>query len=156
MFNFQSVCIVILGIIVSFLLFAEGEKYNAESTEYGRIIQYCEEQPSDCQYRMAATQQEFEEKYGAAYWVHERNLREQKIYVIIPCVILIITLFVCFTLDKKEILFTGLVLAPFFIGLIVRFTFRPECCLTPFYLLYAVGLSFVFSSFKRYWLFANP
>ena len=157
MFNFQRVFIAILGIVLSFLLFAEGEKYNIESNAYSPLIRYCQEKRFDqCEYRYVHKQAEIEEKYGAPYWVLERRLKEQKIYVIIPCVILIVALFVCFTLDEKEILLTVLVLIPFLVSLIVRFIFDSECCLTPFYLLYAACLGFVISTLKRFLGFVDP
>jgi len=153
MFNFQNIVIVFLGIIISFWLLAEGNKYNRESYEYGQAVQSCELNKFKCDYQYIV---EFEKRYGAPYGVLRQQMAEQKIFVIIPFIILIITLFVSFTLNKKEVLFTVLVLIPFLFNFIVRYIFAQECCLIPVYLLYAVGLSFVFSYLKRIFLYDSP
>lgn len=152
MFNSHSTFIVILGIILTFLLNAQGEKYNYESTEYGSIVQYCQEIGNPCEYNYMNRQPEMIEKYGTSYWNLEHKLKQQKVFVIIPVIILIITLFVSFTLDSNEVVFSILILSPLFTTFLFKFIFGAEFCMTPFYFIYAAGLTSLFSRIKRLYI----
>lgn len=145
----QNTLIVGLGIFLSFLLFTQGEKYNLETTQYGQLMKECKALKLDHFNCIVKRSPEIREKYGVPYWDLRLRKVQQKTFLINPCVILIITLFVGFAVSRKEIFLTFAALAPISLIFLKNADFI-ERTMGPVYLFFALAIAYSVSRVKRY------
>lgn len=151
----QNPVIVVLGIFLSFILFTQGENYNLETTEYGRLVQECKELRISYDNCFERRSTQIREKYGVPYWVLQLKKEQQKIFLINPCVILIVALFVGFGVSKNEISLTLGALAP--VSLVfLKNAESLERILGPVYLLFAAIIAYLVLSFKQNFFVKKP
>lgn len=151
----QNLVIVVLGILMSFVLFAQGEKINLESTDYGQLLQTCRASKFDYQNCVVKRNPEIRRDYGVSYWELESRKTQQMIFLIIPCLVLIIALFVSFTVTKNEKYLTLIALTPLFLSFLRFYPYAPEKWLVPLYLLFASVIAWFIRHLKRVLSFAN-
>lgn len=145
----QNAVIVGLGILVSIILFSQGEKYNLENTDYGELVQECRELRFDygsCVERRAT---EIRKEYGASYRELESRKERQMTFLIIPCVVLITALFVGFAAHRNEKYLTLLALTPLFLSFLRYYPYAPEKWMVPLYLLFAAIIAFFITQVKQ-------
>jgi len=151
----QNTVIVGLGILLSFLLFTQGEKYNAETTQYGQLMQECKALKLDYESCVVERSPEIRKKYGMPYWDLQLRKIRQKTFLINPCVILIIVLFVGFGVSRKEIMMTFIALIP--ISLVfLKNADSIERTMGSIYLLFALTIAYSISRVKFYLFIKNP
>jgi hypothetical protein len=154
MSSIQNALIVGLGILVSIILFTHGEKYNLENTDYGELVQECQELRFDygsCVERRSA---EIRKEYGASYRELESRKERQMTFLIIPCVVLITSLFVGFAVRRNEKYLAMLALTPLFLSFLRYYPYAPEKWMVPLYLFFAATIAFLISRIKRFLFFA--
>lgn len=156
MFKFQNVVIIFIAICISFLLLDAGLKYNRESNKYGQIIQECERKKIGCEYWYFNEQGEFKDKFDTAYRTSEYRMKNQRLFVIIPFVILIVLLFVNFAVEKNEAAVSVISLSPLFLNFLLNYFFYPEFFMTPIYLFFTITGSYFISRLKRYLIVKKP
>jgi hypothetical protein len=155
MSKLQNPLIILIGIFVSFFLLAQLEKYNLWTTAYGQIMKTCG-LPNDTgvwevyENCLSRRSQEIRVKYGKSV----RELQDEKelknIFLIIPGVILITTLFVIFAVSKNEILLTMITLTPFLWNF---WNYRPEPLrveLAPYYAIFTFLVAELVWRLKKY------
>lgn len=155
MFIPQNPVIVVLGVFLSFILFTQGEDYNFRTTVYGEVIRECQDEGLDydnCFYRRGA---KIKEKYGASYTDLKRRKDMQKAYLINPCVILIVTLFVAFAVSKNEILLTFAAFIPAALVFLINAA-STEARLGRYYLIFIALIAHFISRAKRFLWVVNP
>jgi len=146
----QNAVIVGLGILISIILFSQGEKYNLENTDYGELVQECRELRFDygsCVERRGA---EIRKEYNAPYWELESRKERQMTFLVIPCVVLITTLFVGFAVRRNEKYLTMLALTPLFLSFLRYYSYAPEKWMVPLYLFFASVIAYFISRVKQF------
>lgn len=156
MLNSHTIIIGALAVILSFSLYILGDNYLAESVKNGKIVQYCESRQPYCEYKFLGKESEMVKKYGAPYRQLALEYKRKKLFVVIPFLLLIIALFVGFTIDEKERLFVAITICPFLIYFMNRFIYNLEFRMGPVYMLFAVLATTSFVSVKRKLIFRNP
>jgi hypothetical protein len=152
----QNPVIVGLGILLSFILFAQGEKYNQESTELGVLLLNCKSSKADYENCIVRRNPEISKQYGVPYWELETRKARQMVFLIIPSVVLIITLFVSFSASSNEKYLTLIALTPLFLSFLRFYPYAPEKWMIPVYLLFAATVAFLISHFKRFLFMRTP
>ena len=145
----QNLIIVGLGVVMSFILFAQGEKVNLETTELGQLLQQCKALKFDYEHCVVRRNPEIKQEYGVPYWELENRKTQQMVFLVIPCLILIIALFVGFTVSGNEKYLTLMALAPLFLSFLRFYPYAPEKWLIPFYLLFAAAIAWFIRNLKR-------
>ncbi|HEY8562926.1 MAG TPA: hypothetical protein VIL74_21285 [Pyrinomonadaceae bacterium] len=145
----QNPVIVGLGILLSFLLFAQGEKYNLKSTDYGQMLQNCQARQIDHENCVVKRNSEIIKLYGEPYTELEARKQRQMIFLVIPTVVLIVAVFVSLNVTKDEKYLTMLALAPLFLSFLRFFPYAPEKWMTPVYLLFSLAVAGCVTHFKR-------
>jgi len=150
----QNALIVGLGILVSIILFAQGEKYNLANTEYGELVRECRALRFDygrCVERRGA---QIKSEYGVPYWEIEANKERQMAFLVIPCVVLIVSLFISFAVSRNEKYLTLIALTPLFLSFLRYYPYAPQKWMIPLYLFFAATVAFFISRIKRLLFFA--
>jgi len=145
----QNAFIVGLGILISIILFAQGEKFNLQNTDYGELVRECRELRFDYGNCVERRGSEIRQEYGAEYWELESRKERQMAFLIIPCVVLITALFVGFAASRNEKNLTMLALAPLFLSFLRYYPYAPEKWMVPLYLLFAAFTAYLISRSKR-------
>ena len=158
MSKLQNPLIVVLGIFVSFFLFAQGEKYNLRTTAYGQILKsyYIETDTGVTVYHqdcLLNRRQEIRVRYDGSDRELQNEMVWQKIFLIIPCVILITALFVGFAVSKNEILLTVFTLTPLSLNLWGYHSDQIKVDVGPYCLIFAFILSYPIVRLKKYLFF---
>lgn len=145
----QNAIIVGLGILVSFFLFAQGQKYNFETTEYGELVRECQALRFNYDNCVEARGAEIRREFGAPYWELESRKMQQMVFLIIPCVVLIVALFVGFAVSRNEKYLTLIALTPLFLSFLRFYPYAPEKWMIPLYLFFAAVIAYLISHVKR-------
>lgn len=150
----QNAYIVGLGILVSIILFNQGEKINFETTDYGQLVTECRSLKMEYVNCVERRENIIKKQFGASADELEISKERQMTYLIIPCIVLITALFISFAVDRNEKYLTLIALTPLFLSFLRFYPYATEKWMIPFYLLFAALLSSLISQFKRN-LYAN-
>ena len=146
MCRFQHSLIVILGIIISFSLFAECEKLNPERKfldETGWRCQLYKYSKRECDFYF---DESIRRKYGMSY-INLKELKNRRtIYYSLPMVGLILTMFVVFAANRNEIFLSFLAIQP----LVFFLSGSDEAFLIPLFLIFIPAFAFLLRRLKQF------
>jgi len=145
----QNAFIVVLGILISLILFNQGEKINFETTDYGQLVSECQSMRLEYVNCVERRENIIKEQFGATAEQIENNKERQMSFLIIPCVVFITALFIGFTVENNERYLTFITLTPLFLSFLRYYPYAAEKWLIPVYFLLAAFLSGLIMLFKR-------
>jgi hypothetical protein len=145
----QNVFIVTLAVIISVVLFAQGEKYNVENSDYGLLVQECRALRFDYGSCVARRAGEIVKEYGAPSGELESRKELQMTFLVIPSVVFIVALFVSFSASENEKHLTLIALTPLFLSFLQYYPYAPQKWMIPMYLLFASIITWFISQLKR-------
>lgn len=149
MSTLQNAFVVTLAVIISIVLFAQGEKYNLENTDYGTLVQECQALRFDYGSCVARRSTEIIKEYGVASWELESRKELQMAFLIIPSVVFIVALFVGFASSENEKYLTLIALTPLFLSFLKYYPYAPQKWMIPLYLFFASIIAWFISQLKR-------
>ena len=149
MSRLQNAFVVTLAVIISVVLFAQGEKYNLDNTDYGALVEECQALRFDYGSCVARRGAEIVKQYGASSWELESRKELQMAFLIIPSVVFIVALFVGFAAPKNEKYLTLIALTPLFLSFLQYYPYAPQKWMIPLYLLFASIITWFISQLKR-------
>ena len=138
-----------MAVIISIVLFAQGEKYNLENTDYGTLVEECQALRFDYGSCVARRGAEIVREYGAPSRELESRKELQMALLIIPAVVFIVALFVGFASSKNEKYLTLIALTPLFLSFLKYYPYAPQKWMIPLYLFFASVIAWFITQFKR-------
>ncbi len=145
----QNAFVVTLAVIISVVLFAQGEKYNLNNTDYGALVQECRAMRFDYGSCIARRGAEIVREYGVPSSELESRKELQMAFLIIPSVVFIVTLFVGFAASRNEKYLTLIALTPLFLSFLQYYPYAPQKWMIPLYLFFASVTAWFISQIKR-------
>lgn len=149
MSRLQNGFVVTLAVIISIVLFTQGEKYNLENTDYGILVKECRQMRYDYGSCVARRATEIVNEYGAPSGELESRKELQMAFLIIPSVVFIVALFVGFAASQNEKYLTLIALTPLFLSFLQYYPYAPQKWMIPLYLFFASIIVWFISQLKR-------